>query len=138
MMEVAAGIAACMLFAVGLLHVYWAFGGRWGGGAVIPQQEGKRAFVPGPGPTIIVALAVIAAGATILAEAGLAEWPVPDAWIRTIAWSCVVVFALRVVGEFNYFGLFKKRRQTVFARMDTYLYTPLCAYLSVAFAWSII
>lgn len=137
-MEVAAWLAASILFAIGLLHVYWAFGGRWGRGAVIPEHEGKRAFVPGPGPTLIVAVGVVAAGAALLAEAGIADWQVSSGLVRTIAWICAAVFALRAVGEFNYFGLFKKRRQTVFARMDTYLYTPLCAFLSLSFVWSLV
>lgn len=138
MMEATAVAAASILFAIGLLHVYWAFGGRWGRGAVIPEHEGKRAFVPGPGPTWIVTVAVVAAGAALLAEAGIAAWPVSSGLVRTIAWLCAAVFALRAVGEFNYFGLFKKRRQTAFARMDTYLYTPLCAFLSATFVWSIL
>lgn len=137
-MEVTALIAASILFAVGLLHVYWAFGGRRGGGAVIPQHEGKQAFLPGPGPTLVVAVAVTAAGVALLAEAEIVNWPVSPGLIRTVAWMCAAVFALRAVGEFDYFGMFKKRRQTVFARMDTYLYTPLCAFLSLTFVWSIL
>jgi hypothetical protein len=138
MMEVVAGSAAGILVAIGLLHVYWAFGGRWGGGAVIPQHEGGRAFVPGPVPTLAVAATVVAAGAVLLAEAGLADWPVSDSLLRILAWCCAIVFALRVIGEFNYFGLFRKPRQTRFARMDACLFTPLCAFLSASFIWAII
>ncbi|MHA6481206.1 DUF3995 domain-containing protein [Paenibacillus sp. strain BS8-2] len=137
-MEVASGLAACLLFGVGLLHVYWAFGGRWGGGGVIPQHEGKRAFVAGPGPTLVVAVAVALAGAVLLAEAGITDWGLRSSLIRTLSWICAMAFTLRVIGEFNYFGLFKKRRQTVFARMDTYLYTPLCAFFAASFVWAIL
>lgn len=137
-MEIAAGLASAVLFAVGMLHVYWAFGGRWGGGAVIPQHEGGRAFVPGPLPTLIVAAAVIVAGMVLLDEAGLVDWPASESLIRILAWCCAIAFALRVVGEFNYFGLFRRRRNTEFARMDACLYTPLCACLSGAFIWALV
>ena len=43
----------------------------------------------------------------------------------------MIVFFIRVIGEFNYFGIFKRKKDTHFAKMDTLLYIPLCAFLSL-------
>ncbi|MEK3884806.1 DUF3995 domain-containing protein [Paenibacillus sp. PL2-23] len=130
--------AACCLFGISLLHIYWAFGGAWGVKAVIPEQEGQRSFTPSRGVTLLVAAAVGAAGILLLLEADLmGGLQGPPVIVRAGAWICAAVFALRVIGEFNRFGLFKKQRDTVFARMDTFLYIPLCAALSLAYMLAI-
>ncbi|KKO52686.1 DUF3995 domain-containing protein [Paenibacillus sp. DMB20] len=126
-------LAACILFAVGLLHIYWAFGGIWGMGYVLPEQDGRKVLSPGVGMTLLVAILVIAAGIVLLLQARIIELTRPYLLVRIGAWVCACVFALRVVGEFNHFGLFKKKRDTAFSRMDTLLYMPLCAFLSLAF-----
>lgn len=138
MVEAIAIIAALILFGISLLHVFWAFGGKWGSNAVIPEQGGQRAFVPGVGTTLLVALLVGSAGLLLLLEAGLFQWyPKQFFVVRSGAWVCAVVFALRVVGEFNYFGVFKKKRDTIFSRMDSFFFIPLCAFLSFAFIFAI-
>jgi hypothetical protein len=130
--------AACILFAIGLLHVYWAFGGKWGIGAVLPQQDGRNAFTPGVGATLLVALLVGTAGVILLLQANLIELSERYFIVRAGAWVCAVVFGLRVIGEFHYFGIFKKVKTTTFSKMDSYLYVPLCAFLSLAFIISIV
>ncbi|MEF3313135.1 DUF3995 domain-containing protein [Paenibacillus sp. GYB004] len=132
-------LAACILFAIGLLHVFWALGGQWGTRAVIPEQEGEQAFVPGVWETFLIALLVSLAGLFLLLRTGLVEFsfPAQDFIVRVGVWVCAVVFALRVIGEFNLFGIFKKKRATTFSKMDTYLYVPLCAFLSLAFVLAI-
>ncbi|WP_281883397.1 DUF3995 domain-containing protein [Paenibacillus sp. YYML68] len=130
--------AAGCLFAISLLHIYWAFGGTWGTKAVIPEEAGQRTFTPGPAVTLLVAAFVAAAGILLLMEADLiARLRGLDFIVRAGAWTCAAVFALRVIGEFNQFGLFKKKRHTTFARMDTLLYVPLCAVLSLAYILAI-
>ena len=41
---------------------------------------------------------------------------------------------VRFAGEFGYVGIFKKHKNTPFARMDTLVYSPLCLFLSVCCA----
>ncbi len=45
-----------------------------------------------------------------------------------------LLFLMRAVGDFNAVGFFKKIRSTAFAAYDTKYFSPLCVYLSVAFA----
>ncbi|HIW34926.1 MAG TPA: DUF3995 domain-containing protein [Candidatus Paenibacillus intestinavium] len=130
-------IAAFLLFVISLLHVYWAFGGKRGLKAVLPEQENIRTIAPGIVATVLVAILVASAALLLLMEAGLMKAFLPSFIVRSGVWVCAVIFALRVIGEFNYFGIFKKKRNTTFAKMDKYLYMPLCAYLSLVFLASI-
>ncbi|MBE1557153.1 DUF3995 domain-containing protein [Sporosarcina limicola] len=126
-------LAACILFLISLLHVFWAFGGTWGKNVVLPEEQGNRAFSPSVGGTLLVALLLSMAGGILLIEANHISLPEKYLIVQIGAWVCAVVFALRVLGDFNYFGIGKKKRNTKFSKMDTYLYIPLCAFLSVAF-----
>ncbi|MFA8305271.1 DUF3995 domain-containing protein [Paenibacillus alvei] len=131
-------IAACMLFVISLLHVYWAFHGTWGKGAVIPERDGKQVFSPHSGMTLLIAALLAFAGVILLVRASFLPSFIDSSIIQWGAWVCACIFALRVIGEFNYVGLFKKNRSTTFSKMDTCLYIPLCAFLSFAFILSIL
>ncbi|WP_246070707.1 DUF3995 domain-containing protein [Paenibacillus kobensis] len=131
--------AAIVLAAIGLLHLYWAFGGAWGGRAAVPETlRGKPLFIPGRIATVLVSAALFAAAALIAIQADLLPRPSGSEWI---AWGCrgaAAVFALRTIGDFRYVGLFKSVRSTRFARYDTRLFTPLCFLLCLAFITALI
>ncbi len=48
-------VAVGLLWFISLLHIYWAFGGRWGSAAAVPVKEGeqKPAFTPKKWGTLI-------------------------------------------------------------------------------------
>jgi len=125
--------ASCILLAISLWHIYWALGGKRGLGAVLPEHNGSRALSPGIIATLSVALLVALAALLLLMRAQLIPLLLPPLVVNVGIWICTVVFALRVIGEFNYFGVFKKKRHTLFYKMDTYLYIPLCLFLSLVF-----
>ncbi|PAQ15497.1 hypothetical protein CD798_06840 [Bacillaceae bacterium SAOS 7] len=131
-------LAACILFAVSLLHVFWAFGGKWGTAAVLPEQEGERTFSPSVTVTLFIAFLLSTAAFILLLQANHIHLLETYLIVQVGAWVCAIVFALRVVGDFNYFGISKKKRKTKFSMMDTYFYIPLCAFLSLAFIVAII
>jgi len=62
---------ATVFFALGLLHVYWAAGGKWGTDVTIPKQDGKPLFQPPPAGTLLVALFLLSAGLVVLGRLGL-------------------------------------------------------------------
>jgi hypothetical protein len=126
------GILLAVIFAaLGLLHLYWAAGGRWGHGATVPSSGGKRLFSPSLLGTVMVALALLSAMAVILGRIGVWGAFVP-AWVFACGvWGISVIFFLRSVGEFKYVGFFKRVRGTKFARWDTWLLSPLCLFISV-------
>ena len=122
---------AGVLFALGLLHVYWAGGGAWGTDVAIPKQDGKPVFQPSPAATLLVATLFFSAGLIVLGRirlwgAALPRWPFVAG-----TWTLVAVFLGRVVGDFRWFGVFKRMRGTAFARSDTWLFVPLCLFLAL-------
>ncbi|HPG26670.1 MAG TPA: DUF3995 domain-containing protein, partial [Myxococcota bacterium] len=53
-------------------------------------------------------------------------------WVARVGiWALAVLFALRAIGEFRYVGFFKRVRDTRFARLDTLVFSPLCATIAI-------
>ena len=125
-------VAAAVLLGLGALHVYWAGGGRWGTDVTVPTRDGNRVFVPSSAATLIVAMLLCAAALVILGRLGLwGQW-LPRWPFVAGAWTLVVVFGARVVGDLRWFGLFKRRTGTQFSWWDTWLYIPLSGLLAMA------
>ena len=71
--------------------------------------------------------------ATIEAIAGhLIPSYLPVAPVRVLAFGLAITFAGRAIGDFRLVGLFKRVRGTGFAKLDTWIYAPLCLGLGVA------
>lgn len=128
-------ISAALLLIISLLHLFWAFGGKWGTAAVIPltADHNKRLFSPSPFGTIIVAILLFGASYLLLAQSGYLASIMSNTLTRWGSILCAFVFLLRAVGDFRFIGFFKKVRDTAFARYDTTLFTPLCMWLSISF-----
>lgn len=135
-MTILALITTLILLALSGLHFYWARGGKIGLDKAIPQVGGKPLFTPGPLATAVVAVLLLALAALppLLRwpVSGLETWTEIEIWIGRLGWLAAAGFLLRAVGDFRYCGLFKKNRGTVFARLDTRYYTPLCLGLGTA------
>ncbi|MGO5006893.1 DUF3995 domain-containing protein [Bacillus wiedmannii] len=131
-------ISVCILFLVSFLHVYWAFGGKWATNSVIPTKSGEKAFIPGVGMTLFIALLLSMAAMILLQQTNVIHFEVPNIIVQLGSWICMIVFFIRVIGDFHYFGIFKRKKDTRFAKMDTVLYIPLCAFLSLSFLLAII
>ena len=120
-----------LLFALGILHIYWAAGGRWGTDVTIPKHDGEPLFQPPPAGTLLVATLLFSAGLVVLGRLGLWGAALPR-WAFVVGtWTLVAVFLGRIVGDFRWFGVFKRMRGTAFARWDTWLFVPLCLLLAV-------
>ncbi|MGE6401556.1 DUF3995 domain-containing protein [Bacillus cereus] len=130
--------STCILFLVSFLHVYWAFGGKWATNSVIPTKAGEKAFTPGTGMTLFIALLLSMAAMILLQQANIVHFALPNVFVQMGSWVCMVVFFIRVIGEFHYFGIFKRKKDTQFARMDTILYIPFCLFLTLTFLLVII
>jgi hypothetical protein len=129
MAYVVGGVVASVLTALAGLHLYWAAGGHWGADANVPEVSGRPAFTPGPAACVVVAGLLLLAAATVLATMiGPAALP---AWLpRTATFVVAFVFSARAVGDFRLVGFFKRVRDTRFARLDSTVYSPLCAALA--------
>jgi hypothetical protein len=127
------GAAATMaLLAVATFHVLWAFGIARTSNSV-PTVDGKPLFRPSKMVTLAVAAALITAAVITVGCIGMRLPGLPRIFYKVGMWLLSAVFLARTVGDFRYFGLFKSVRESAFAKMDSRLYTPLCATLSVIF-----
>ena len=127
-------IAAAIMAGISALHVYWAAGGSTGQGGIIPEVNGKPAFQPGQLATLSVALAMAAASATVAVAAGQSGKERRSPLARQGATTLAFVFAARAIGNFKTAGFSKRVKGTRFATLDTFVYAPLCAFLSACCA----
>jgi hypothetical protein len=129
-------IIAIILFVIFLLiaviHIYWAFGGKWGSGSVIPTRDNMvKVAMPGMIPTLAVAAGLLSFGVFILVKTELLNIHLP-LWLNRYGLFVIAgVFLLRAIGEFKYIGFFKKIRNTGFGRNDTRYYSPLCLLIGI-------
>ena len=130
------GITLGVVFAfLSGLHVFWAFGGKWGSAATVPLSNGKPTFTPTRGATLLVATALTSAAFVVLTRANVIFTRVP-AWASQ--WTSAllgIIFVVRSIGDFRWVGFFKSVRNTAFALWDTWLYSPLCLVLGLSTLW---
>jgi len=127
---IAGAAAAAILAAIGLIHVYWAAGGKLGKGAGIPTENGKPVLRPSPLATAVVAVGLFGMAALLGVRIGGIEVK----FVRVGLWLMAAIFLVRAVGDFRYVGFMKRVRAGPFARLDTLVYSPLCLLLAALIA----
>ena len=128
---VALAIALAAIFtALSLIHIFWAFGGEWGSQVSVPSMDDKEVFSPGIFMTLFVAALLAAAAVVCLARVQIVTLGPLYIW-TTGVWVLAGVFTFRAVGDFHYVGFFKTVRDTEFARLDTLIFSPLCAGIAL-------
>ena len=128
-------VAVGLLWFIGLLHIYWAFGGRWGTAAVIPVKKGEQQpiFKPRKLGTLLVSVLILLASFMLIFQAGYLESYQANTITKIGSIICATVFMIRAIGDFNYLGFFKKIKHSQFARYDTLIYSPLCLFLGFTY-----
>jgi len=122
-------VVAAVFCLLGLVHFYWAFGGRIGKGAAIPEADGSKAFVPSTLGTHAVGIALCFVSLIVLMRAGFLASPFPGWLLQWAVIALAAVLFLRAVGDFKLVGFFKRVHGSQFARLDTFVYSPLCVAL---------
>jgi hypothetical protein len=130
--RILAASLVAVFVALAALHVFWAAGGRAGGGAAIPSSSGRALFTPSPLGTLAVAAALLGAALVTAAAAGWLGRGAPVRIGRPLAYGLALVFALRAIGDFRYVGLFKSLGDDPFRSWDTWLFSPLCLAIALA------
>jgi len=124
-----------ILSILGLVHVYWALGGVWGTDKALPTDNKGNKLLNPPQPLSALVGLVMFGFAYIAYEL----WQGNDDNIIVYAgWGIATIFLLRVVGDFHMVGLFKKIKDTPFAKYDTWFYIPLCLYIGLSFVMMIL
>lgn len=120
---------------ISLVHVYWALGGEWASVAAVPQvpQEGstklRPAFKPRGWITLLVAAVLLMIASLVCLRVG---WYLPEVSHWSLQWLisgiAILLFA-RAIGDSELVGFFKEVKGSDFARLDTWVYSPLCVVL---------
>ena len=113
------------------IHVYWAFGGKWGIDKVLPTKNGNRLFEAGTIGTLLVACIFIALFLWVQANAGGLNIDLLTINYNIVSIFLSTIFLIRAVGDFRYIGLFS-REKSKFQRWDKRLFSPLCIFISAA------
>jgi len=126
---------ACVLALLSALHVYWGVEGVEARSPIVPEIDGRPAFLPDARDCFTVASALALASILVVLRGGLLRSPFPDAWTQIGTISVGSVLALRAIGDFHLLGFFKRVHGTAFAEWDTRLFSPLSLMLGLATLW---
>ncbi|GEM_PF-3023835 len=87
-------VAVGLLWLISILHIYWAFGGRWGTEAVIPMKEGSQqaVFTPRKWGTLFVAMLLMLASGIILVQGGFIPFFQATIFSKVGSIVCALVF----------------------------------------------
>ena len=130
--EVVAIILGIVFGLLSLLHVAWAIGVSWGFDASLPTNEdGKRVLNPTKRDSLIVAIGLGFFATFYALRLFGVRLTLSDTIEQVISWVIPSIFLLRTLGDFKYFGLFKKVKTTAFAILDSRLIIPLCLIISL-------
>jgi hypothetical protein len=120
-----------ILFALSLLHFYWAIGGRWAFFEALPAHPDEtKVFIPDAIACVIVAVGLAFVGVLTLIVGHILPNNLPVFFEKYSLIAIGFLFLLRAIGDFKYAGFFKKIVGTGFAQNDTRYYSPLCLLLS--------
>ncbi len=122
-----------VFFLLGALHFYWAVGGKWATDEVVPTKPtGEKLFNTSALSCVIVGSGLWLFAFVHVANAGLIFVNTTFPIIRYATLAMGIVFLVRFIGDFKWVGIFKRVKDTSFAKNDTLYYAPLCLFLSVS------
>lgn len=125
-------ILSVIFILLSIIHIYWLAGGQWGLKKAIPTKSENADFRPPPKlATLIVAIALALFGLIYLVRLEPVNIPFPNGLLHYGHWMIPSIFILRAIGEFKYVGVFKKIRNTEFAKADTKWFSPLCLGIGI-------
>lgn len=128
-------VAIISLIGIGVLHFYWALGGKVWLNKSIPTINGQPLFLPGKIATIVVGMVLIGfawvAFALSFSDLHSALY---GKYILYFGWVLSGIFIVRAIGEFNTIGFFKKIKTSDFALYDTRFYSPYALFIGIVFA----
>lgn len=133
---IAAGLLSITFLSIGLLHVYWVFGGKWALQGAMPEAMSNHVMADSKNAsfklgTMIVAIGLLAMSYLFLIKSGLLTSPVPSAYLDYGNYAVIIIFTLRAIGDFKYCGFFKRIKEGEFAKNDSKIYSPLCLAISI-------
>lgn len=130
MLDLLVYTAVALLIFVGILHFYWAMGGKFLADAVIPKADGEDLFTPTPFLTGFVGV-VLFSFAFVLYSLQFIKCGCPMVFYSGIV--IALLFFVRSIGDFKVVGFSKKEKIGKFAYYDTRVFSPFCLFISLVF-----
>ena len=126
-------ILSIIFLLLSFLHIYWVLGGRWGLETSVPDQLKEVFFKEEQQQQFRLATLFVAIGLALFALLTFANshsFDLSPNWIKIATRLMASIFFIRAIGDFNIVGVFKRQKESVFARNDTLLYVPLCFFIA--------
>ena len=125
-------ISSVLLVSIGVLHFYWAVGGKWAIEKVSPTKGVNEPIkMPGFIITFLVGIIVFFVGVMYAVKGNVIQLKITEKLSYYTVLAFAIIFLIRVIGDFKYVGLFKKINKTTFAKYDTLIFIPLCLFFSI-------
>ncbi len=131
-MEFIAYINIVILVTIGLLHFYWAFGGRSGFMDSLPEENGEKIFIPNNKQTAIIATLFILLSVIHWCYNDILIFPFHETVGKYGVLVLVFVFGLRAIGDRKYVGFTKRIKGGEFAENDTLYFAPVCFLIAIS------
>lgn len=100
----------------------------------VPSVDGKPLFRPSRMATVAVGVLLLLFAGLIAATAGIIDTGIARGVLAGLSYALAAGLLARGIGDFKYLGIFKRVRDSRFATLDTWLYSPLCLLLCAAVA----
>lgn len=124
-------ITAIIFLILSIIHYYWAFGGKWALNSALPTNKfGKKMLNPSVFMTVIVGAILSLFSVYYLQKGNITQINLPQI-SSYLGYGIPILFLIRAIGDFTYVGIFKKIKNTKFAKLDTKYYSPLCLAISI-------
>ena len=91
-------------------------------------------FVPSTRATVGVGVVLLLFAGLFAATGGLIPLGLPKPLLRGLSYALALGLLARAIGEFRCVGFFKRIRGSRFARLDSWVYSPLCLLLGAGIA----
>jgi len=130
-----ATIVSLVFVALAFWHFVMAFQPMSGESAAVPSVNGRPLFVPSRKATVAVAVVLLVFAALVAATAGIVPLGLPSVVLSWLSYALALGLLGRAIGEFKYVGFFKRVRASKFAKLDTFVYSPLCLLLALGVAF---
>ena len=127
-----ASVAIAILIAVAVAQMYWTLGGSIGLPLTVPGTVRAPPYRPTGMNRLLVSLSLLVAADLMLVRVGVLTTRIPELGLRVACGALAAAFLARAIGDFRYYGFFKRVTDSPFARLDTAVYSPVCAYLAAA------
>ena len=113
-----------------LLHLYWAFGGKYGYDDVLPTtSNGFHKLNPSTTAGLVVAFGLLFMSFITAGNQGLFDRYIKRIYFGYGTLIIALIFLLRAIGDFRFIGFFKTVKWTRFGINDTHFFSPLCLFI---------